>query len=275
MITYTPKTPMEAAVFETGHFELTTDTAGREVLCVGHDRLPKVVLPKKAEGLKDLMKVLGKNGGKAFTVTDADPWQVEPVAARTSALPEAAEEYLVMAVHTLLVEGRPLRVGAGRELVRLFLAPWYIPTIKLALGNTTHLALNTNRNVIGDWVPLEGKRGMLLGVPEVWCSILERQRRPGSTMVYRCDVPMPWVSANGLTNAIPTTVGVYELGEDAGDKSERTGTWVAKLPVFMTDGTAIDPVELPQAVSVAEVPDGPWELEVMSPLQDFDMSELD
>lgn len=272
MTTYTPKTPMEAAVFETGHFEFTTDTAGREVICVGHDRLPKVVLPKKAEGLHDLIEALGKESGRAFSITHSDPWHVEPVDAAPTALPEAAEEYLVMTLQPLLVESRPLRVAAGRELVRLFLAPWGVPALTLELGNTIHLALNTNRNVIGDWAPLEGKRGMIVGVPELWCGILERHCDAETTLVFRCDVPMPWVSANGLTNAIPTTVGVFELGPSAID---RTGTWVAKLPVFMSDGTALDPVALPPHVSVGDVPDGPWELELMSPLEDFDMSELD
>jgi hypothetical protein len=91
-------------------------------------------------------------------------------------------------------------------------------------------------------------------------------------MVYRCDVPMPWVSPNGLTNAVPTTVGVYEVEYGTQD---RTGTWVAKLPVFMNDGNAVESTTLPQGVGLGETPDGPWELEVVSPLADFDMSELD
>lgn len=270
MITYTPKTPMEAAVLETGHFELTTDTTGREVVSVGHERLAKVVLLQKAEGLHGLVEALGTHLGHTFRATQGEPWQIESVDVPGSTPPEAAEEYLVMGLQPLTAEGRPVRVAAGRELVRLFLAPWHLPALTIDFGNGRHYALNTNRNVIGDWTPIDHRKGMVLGLPEMWCGILERQRRAGTTIVYRCDVPMPWVSPNGLTNAVPTAVGVFEVGRDAAD---RTGTWVAKLPVFLAEGNALHPVELPQGVNSVLVPDGPWELEVVG--TDFDMRELD
>jgi hypothetical protein len=270
MITYTPKTPMEAAVLETGHFEITSDTAGREVVCVGHNRLPKVVLVQKAEGLHGLIEAIGRDLGRSFTAIEGDPWEIESIDTEGVVSPESAEDYLVMGLQPVIAEGRPVRVAAGRELVRLFLAPWTVPALSLDFGSGARYALNTNRNVIGDWSPTDHGLGMVVGVPEVWCSILERHRHEGTRVVYRCDVPMPWVSPNGLTNAVPTAVGVYEVGRQAGD---RTGTWIAKLPVFLAEGTAVEPVQLPEGVDVVAVPDGPWELEVVS--TDFDMNELD
>jgi hypothetical protein len=276
MITYTPKTPLEAAVLETGRFELATDTAGREVLSVGHRRLPKVVLQQKSEGLHDLMEALGAEGARAYSVAEGDPWHIEAEESGDEPSTVAAEEYLVMGLRPLMADGRPVRVAAGRDLVRLFLLPWVMPARTLDFGNGPRYVVTSNRGVMGDWILSEGARqGLIVGIPEVWVGILERQRKSDAALVFRCDVPMPWIGDTGLGHATPTMVGVFEVGGASEDASQDdgVGTWVAKLPVLMTEGNVVHPVDLPPDVSAEAVPDGPWELEFQGS-SDFSMGAL-
>ena len=278
MITYTPRTALEAAVLESGRFEFSADTAGREVIRAGHRRLPQVVLQQKAEGLHDLVEALSTStdDGPAFTVHRGDPWVIDHDEPDPEASTVAAEEYLVMGLRPMKSDGRPVRVAAGPGVVRLFLLPWTMPAKTLNFGNDRHFVVTSTRGVVGDWAAVtDGRRGVVVGLPEVWVGILERQCRPGSGVVFRCDVPVPWVAETGLSNATPTAVGVFEVaaadhggpglngsGPSAGPSIE---TWVAKLPIAMTEGNVINPVLVPTGLDVERVPDGPWELEFESP----------
>ena len=267
MITYTPTTPLEAAILESGRFELATDSAGREVICVGHVRLPKVVLDRRSEGLRELVGAVAATGGVAFSVSEADPWLIEETEPSGDPVPVAAEEYLVMGFRPMISDGRPVRVASGRDVVRLFVLPWSMPSKSLTFGGETHYVVSSTRGVVGDWdIAPDGRVGVVVGLLEVWVGILERHQRPGTELVFRCDVPVPWIGEGGLTNAVPATVAVYEVpGAEAGppNGSGPAGgeSWIAKLPVVMTEGNVVHPVHLPDNVDVAEVPDGPWELD--------------
>lgn len=281
MITYTPTTPLEAAVLESGRFELTTDTAGREVLVVGHQRMPKIVMLEKAEGLHDLIQAVAATGARSFSATAGDPWEIDEEESDerdTDKAPTAAEEYLVMGMRALRSDGRPVRVAAGRGVVRLFVLPWILPAKTVGFGMHRHFVVTSARGVVGDWEPVSGGRsGVVVGVPEMWVGIFERYRRPGSELVYRCDVPVPWVGESGLSNSAPTTVGVYDrpVEADAAGLEDPSGgeTWVAKIPVVMTEGDVVQPVAIPADVDVDEVPEGAWELEAQSSA-DFSIGSL-
>jgi hypothetical protein len=280
MITYTPSTPLEAAVLESGRFQLTTDSAGREVLVVGHQRMPKIVMLEKAEGLHDLIQAVAATGARTFTATAGDPWEIdeEEPDSDTDKAPTAAEEYLVMGLRPLRSDGRPVRVAAGRGVVRLFVLPWILPAKTVGFGTHRHFVVTSARGVVGDWEPVSGGRsGVVVGVPEMWVGIFERYRRPGTELVFRCDVPVPWVGDNGLTNSVPTTVGVYDgPGADTsglGLDPNGSETWVAKIPVVMTEGDVVQPVAIPADVDVEPVPDGAWEIEAQSSA-DFSMGSL-
>src|SRR5271155_5547800 len=106
MIVYSPKSPLEGAILESGRFELAIDTAGREVVCVGHRGLPKVVLQMKTDGVQDLVEAVAADGGTAFEITrEGDPWRIEEAEPDGSPVPIAAEEYLVMGLRPLTAEG--------------------------------------------------------------------------------------------------------------------------------------------------------------------------
>jgi hypothetical protein len=270
MITFTPTTPLEAAVLESGRFEFSTDTAGREVICVGHRRLPKVVLQQKSDGLHELVSAVSSLGDQAFLASRGDPWEIQRDEPDPELSTVAAEEYLVMGLRPMKSDGRPVRVAAGRDVVRLFLLPWTMPAKTLNFGGDRHYVVTSTRGVVGDWsaVP-DGRRGVIVGIPEVWVGICERQCRASSRIVFRCDVPIPWVADAGLTNAVPQTVGVFEIpdeglvhldGEDPANESG-TATWMAKLPIIMAEGTVVSPALIPSDLTVEDVPDGPWELE--------------
>lgn len=284
MTTHTPTTPLEAAVLESGRFEFTVDTAGREVVCVGHGRLPQVVLPRKADGLHDLVSALATDGGQAFRVSRGDPWLVDAEDADPESSTVAAEEYLVMGLRPMRADGRPVRVAAGGGVVRLFLLPWTMPAKTLDFGHNRHFVVTSARGVVGDWTPAtDGRRGVIVGLPEIWVGILERQCHPSAVLAFRCDVPVPWVAEAGLSNAVPSTVGVFELSGkaaiadpdavDSGPGPDRAETWVAKLPIAMTEGNVVSPVLVPTDVAVEDAPKGPWELEFESP-SDFSIDGL-
>lgn len=302
MIGYTPATLLEMAVLKSGRFAITTDAAGREVVAVGHRRLPRVILQQKAEGLHGLMEQVAATGARVFTTTEGDPWQIyeaeeEP---EDCASPSAAEEYLVMGLRPLLAAGRPVRVAVRREVVRLFVLPWSIPALSLDFGGEAHFVVTGSRSVVGEWhQEADGRRGVVVGVPEVWIGVLERLSVPDG-LVLRCDVPVPWVGDDGLAGAVPTAVGVYvprrEVGPDpdaapqdasgtpfgappADDGAAAGGapapggeTWLSRLPVVLTEGDVVRPVPVPDGIEVGPVPDGPWEAEVHG--QDFSMGSL-
>lgn len=316
MIDYTPKTPLEAAVLESGRFEFAIDSAGREVLSIGHRRLPKVVLPRKAEGLHELIEALSADGGESFSVTEGDPWLISQEEPDRNTTTIAAEEYVVMGLRPMTLDHRPIRVAAGRGVVRLFLLPWYLPAKTLDFGEGSHYMVSATRGVLGSWALSDDARlGVVIGVPEVWIGILERHCSPGAQLVFRCDVPVPWVGDAGLSNAVPTTVGVFEISTDVSKApyqpndqsaelneqqwntpfettaavadtsadnpldnaldnvldtpSDGTGTWIAKLPVVMTEGNVVKPVEVPIDIDVVSIPDGPWEIEFGGDPDDF------
>lgn len=295
MLRFASATPLEAAVLESGRFELATDTAGRDLLLVGHRRLPKVVLPEKADGLHGLLQAVAGTGSRAFTVSDGDPWQIDDDEPGDAPPETAAEEYLVMGLRPLLCGGRPVRVAAGRAVVRLFLMPWTIPAETVGFGGRAHYVVTSARGVIGEWEAAAGGRlGVVVGVPEMWVGILDRYRRPGAELVLRSDVPVPWVGEGGLANAVPTAAGVFErIGGSPSDRGlgfprESGGgpggpgapsgpggheSWVARVPIVMVEGDVVRPVGVPDHLEVAEVPDGPWELDARHPA-DFSMSGL-
>lgn len=279
MITYTPRTALETAVLKSGRFELTTDTAGREVVCAGAERLPRVVLLRSAEGLQDLIGAVAGEESTVFTVTAGDPWQLEPEAVHKPTTVAAAEEYLVMGLRPLTLEGRPLRVVSGVDVVRLFLLPWTMPATTLNFGREPHFVVTSTRSLVGEWVGVpDGRRGVVVGLPEAWVGVLERQARSGSAVAFRCDVPVPWVGDDGLSNATPTTAAAYEVVGSApldGGTAAGAGTqlWVARLPVAMTEGNVVRPVLVPGDLQVEEVHDGPWEAEWQS-ASNFSMSGL-
>lgn len=303
MIGYTPATLLETAVLKSGRFALTTDAAGREVVAVGHRRLPRVILQQKAEGIHGLMEQVAATGGRVFTATEGDPWQIyeaeeEP---EDCASPSAAEEYLVMGLRPLLAAGRPVRVAVRREVVRLYVLPWSIPALSLDFGGEAHFVVTGTRGVVGEWhQEADGRRGVVVGVAEVWLGVLERLSAPAGGLVLRCDVPVPWVGDDGLGGAVPTAVGVYVPRHDAGagpvDPGARPpdldGTpfgsgaagggdgavgggesWLSRLPVVLTEGDAVRPVPVPDGIEVGPVPDGPWEVEAHGQA-DFPMGSL-
>ncbi len=277
MITYSPATLLETAVLKSGRFALTTDAAGREVVAVGQRRLPRVILQQKAEGLHGLMQEVGSSGARVFTTSDGDPWRIveaeeEP---EDCASPPAAEEYLVMGLRPLLAAGRPVRVAVRREVVRLLVLPWTIPALSLDFGGTPHYVVTGTRGVVGDWrQEPDGRRGVVVGVPEVWIGVFERLYATDGDLVLRCNVPVPWVGDDGLTGAVPSSVGVFVPRHDgaaqpglaepeaaAGFDLEAGETWLSRLPVVLTEGDVVRPVEVPAGVDVGPVPDGPWELD--------------
>ena len=278
MITYTPATPLEAAILESGRFELTSDTSGREVLCVGHRRLPKIVLQQKSEALHGLVAAVGATGGSAFTVSEGDPWLIDETEPGEDPAPVAAEEYLVMGLRPMTSDGRPVRVASGRDVVRLVHLPWSMPPKTLDFGGDPHFVVTSTRGVVGEWYnPPDGRMGVVVGVLEVWVGILERHHSEDTELVFRCDVPVPWIGDGGLTNAVPTTVAVYEypVSAEATDPGlESNESWIAKIPVVMTEGTVIHPVHLPDNVEIGEVPDGPWELEWQGSTNEFSLGSL-
>lgn len=266
MVPFTPGTPLEAAVLESGRFELATDTAGREVMVVGQRRLPKVVMLAKADGVHGLMEAVAATGAQAFASVSGDPWQIAEDEPDHAPSPTAAEEYLVMGLRPLLTDRRPVRVAAGSDVIRLFLLPWTIPARTVGFGGHAHFVVTSARGVVGDWEPIaDGRHGVVVGVSEAWIGILERYLQPGSSLVLRCDVPVPWVGDGGLTNAVPHEVGVFDAGSGE--------SWVAKLPVVFIEGDVVRPVEVPPELEVGSVPDGPWELEAQGS-SDFSMGSL-
>ncbi len=271
MIIYSPKSPLEAAILESGRFELAIDTAGREVVCVGHRGLPKVVLQMKSDGVQDLVDAVASNGGSAFVVTEeGDPWCIDEAEPDGSPVPIAAEEYLVMGLRPMMSDGRQLRVAASRDIVRLALLPWTLPAKTLNFGSGPHYVVPSTRGVVGEWQLLtDGRSGVVIGVPEIWVGILERQYGRGRPLIFRCDVPVPWVGDNGVSNTKPSTIGVYRAADEYGGPE----TWVAKLPVIMTEGDVINPVTVPIDVETEQIPDGPWELEWQNS-SDFSMESL-
>lgn len=286
MITYSPTTLLETAVLKSGRFALTTDAAGREVIAVGHRRLPRVILQQKAEGLHGLMQEVATSGARVFTTTDGDPWRIveaeeEP---EDCASPPAAEEYLVIGLRPLLADGRPVRVAVRREVVRLLVLPWTIPALSLDFGGTPHYVVTGTRGVVGDWCQeADGRRGVVVGVPEVWIGVFERLYGLDGELVLRCNVPVPWVGDDGLTGAVPSSVGVFvprHGGEPTLDEPAEPGaglevgeTWLSRLPVVLTEGDVVRAVQVPDGVDVGPVPDGRWELEGNEPA-DFPMGSL-
>jgi hypothetical protein len=276
MITYTPRTPIESAVLESGRFEFSTDTAGREVIRVGHRRLPQVVLQQKSDGLHDLVEALASEEGRAFSVRRGDPWLIDHDDPDPEPATVAAEEYLVMGLRPMKSDGRPVRVAVGPGVVRLFLLPWTMPAKTLDFGGARHFVVSSTRGVVGDWAAVaDGHGGVIVGLPEIWVGVLERQCRPASVIAFRCDVPVPWVADAGLSNAVPTTVGVFEVPDGGGVLPElrdsgvfgpvTADTWMAKLPIAMTEGNVVNPVHVPAELDVDPVPAGPWEHEFDSP----------
>jgi hypothetical protein len=224
MITYTPGTPLEAAILESGHFELATDSSGREVLVVGHRRMPKVVIMAKADGIGTLMSSVATTGSRAFSVTDGNPWHIEEDGLDGATDPTAAEEYLVMGLRPLRMEGRHVRIAVRKEIVRLFVLPWTIPARTVTFDGTPHYMVTSTRGVVGDWEPSVGGRvGVVVGILDRWVGLFERYRRPGTELVFRCDVPVPCMGEAGLTNAVPTVVGVFERPADVGLGSQLGG----------------------------------------------------
>gem|GEM_PF-3033418 len=276
MITYEPRAAVEGAVLESGRVELAVDTAGREVICAGPRLLPKVVLPAGAD-LQDLLECLAAGGARAFSVVGTDPWRLEPARDEQAGDPSpltAAEEYLVMGLRPMRLDGRPLRVAWGRGVVRLYLLPWTLPARTLNFGHGPRFVVTSTRSVVGDWLGVpDARRGVVVGLPEAWVGILERRAGPGATLAFRCDVPVPWVGEHGLANAVPTAAGAYVLGAAPG-----TGdAWAATLPVPMTEGNVVSPVLVPDGIEVDPVADGPWEREAGGSLpgsSDFPMEVL-
>lgn len=273
MITYSPTTLLETAVLKSGRFALTTDAAGREVVAVGHRRLPRVILQQKAEALHGLMQEVATSGARVFTTTEADPWRIveadeEP---EDCASPPAAEEYLVIGLRPLLADGRPVRVAVRREVVRLLVMPWTIPALSLDFGGTPHYVVTGTRGVVGEWrQETDGHRGVVIGVPEVWIGVFERLYALDGGLALRCNVPVPWVGDDGLTGAVPSSVGVFvPRPEGVGDEPAEAGgfdmevgeTWLSRVPVVLTEGDVVRPVEVPEGVNVGSVPDGTWEIE--------------
>jgi hypothetical protein len=282
MITFTPTTPLEAAVLESGRFELTTDSAGREVVVVGHRRLPKVVLLQKSDGLHDLLDAVASTGARAFTAAEADPWEIDEDEPESTDGPTAAEEYLVMGLRPLVAQRRPVRVTARRDVVRLYVLAWTLPAKTVDFGGTAHYVVTSARGVVGEWeaVP-DGRRGVVVGLSEMWVGVLERYKRPGAELVFRTDVPVPWVGESGLAGAVPRVVGVFErVGSDdpeatkGGDTGDSGGeTWMAKVPIVMTEGDVVRTVVVPDDVDVGDVPEGMWELEAQESA-DFSLGSL-
>jgi hypothetical protein len=261
---------VETAVVGAGFFQLDADTSGREVICIGHRRLPKVVLPQRDPGLKALNAVLGVGGGRAFSVSEGDPWVIRQEPRDDTLVVTAAEEYLVMGLRPLLDDGRPVRLASGGTVVRAYVLPWSLEARHLAVGSAVHYLVTSTRGLVGRWRrDSDGRRGVLIGVAETWVSMLERRQRSGHLLVLRADVPVPWVEDGGVTNVVPTAVGVYEVTPGPGDDEDTIAIdaesrWVAKLPVVMTEGSVIDPVEVPGELELGDVPDGPWEFQAES-----------
>lgn len=296
MISYRPATLLERAVLEAGRFALTTDTAGREVVAVGHRRLPKVVLQQKADDLHGLMQEVATSGGRVFVAGEGDPWEIREVdeEPEDAGSPTAAEEYLVMGLRPLVLEGRPVRVAVRREVVRLLVLPWAIPARTVQLGGETRFVVTGRRSLVGDWqTDPEGRQGVVVGVSEMWLGVLERRYGGAGGLVLRCDVPVPWVGDEGLAGAVPTAVGVYAPraegdpegpGPDGGGTGSATGggpgagspapvSWLAKLPVVLTEGDVVRSTAVPGDLDVGPAVEGPWEAEALGP-SDFPMSSL-
>ncbi|HMD45490.1 MAG TPA: hypothetical protein VKG43_04990 [Acidimicrobiales bacterium] len=267
-VTYAPATPLEAAVLAARHFQLGTDSSGREVIVVGPPRLPRVVLPKKAEGISSLLEALGVDGPHAFSVHEGEPWTIIGATAEEPLTTVAAEEYLVMGLCPLLDQGRPVRVATGGSVVRLFLLPWLIAAKTLDLGDSHHFLVTNTRGLLGDWLPAEAGRGVVVGVPEVWAGVFERAQKPDTELLFRCDVPVPWMGPTGLVNGVPTAVGVFEAHREAAAAGNEDtisvdvdAAWLGKVPIIMTEGSVVHPVKVPTQVDIGHIPDGPWEME--------------
>ncbi|MGH9092285.1 MAG: hypothetical protein ACRDZR_13055 [Acidimicrobiales bacterium] len=202
-------------------------------------------------------------------------------------MPSAAEEYLVMGLRPLLAAGRPVRVAVRREVVRLLVLPWSVPALSLDFGGEPHYVVTGTRGVVGEWhQEADGRRGVVVGVPEVWIGVLERLSAPAGGLVLRCDVPVPWVGDDGLAGAVPTSVGVYvprhdpEAEPDGGSPDGRSPddpagseSWLSRLPVVLTEGDVVRTVPVPDGIEVGPVPDGPWEAEAHGQA-DFSMGSL-
>jgi len=297
MIIFTPSSPLEAAVLRAGRFTLGIDSSGRAVLSVGHRRLPNVVLRRSLDGLSGLLRALAEAEAEAgaFTVVEGEGGssEIEPVGPGDETREiAAAEEYLVVGLRPLISDGRPVRVVAGREVVRLQLMPWWIPARTVGFGGRPHYLVTSARGVVGDWEPApDGRRGVVVGVPEAWLGLFERLRRDHTEIVLRANAPVPWVGDDGIAGAVPTTVGLFEreigdggpaVGGTADGGTAAGGTaaggtaaesWLATLPVVMTEGDVVRPVDPPDGVDVGPVPAGRWELEARG-VSDFAMSSL-
>jgi len=281
-VTYSPKTSLEAAVLAAGYLQVGTDSSGREVVAVGPPRLPKVVLPKKAEGISHLLSTLGVDSAHAFSVQEGDPWTISEADAEETLSVIAAEEYLVMGLSPMEAQRRPVRIATGGSVVRLFLLPWVIAANTLDLGDSHHYLVTSTRGILGDWLPAEVGRGVVVGVPEVWVSVFERAQKTDSELLFRCDVPVPWMGSDGLVNAVPTSVGVYEARHDVGTSSGVEDTisvdveaaWLGKVPIVMTEGSVVHPVKIPPQVDVIRTPDGPWEMEWQATYPDLSVAAM-
>jgi len=53
-------------------------------------------------------------------------------------------------------------------------------------------------------------------VAEAWVSVFERQQTPGTELVFRCDVPVPWIGDGELVYAAPQAVGIFEARAEGG-----------------------------------------------------------
>lgn len=277
MVTYTPTTPLESAIMESGSFELTTDSAGRDVLVIGPPSLRRVVVPRQIPGVAGLLDTLGSGGSRVFRTRRADPWEIVEEPAVSGEVLAAAEEYLVMGIHQLRAEGRPVRVAAAGTVVRLFLLPWTISARTVDFSGKRHFMVTNTRSVVGDWtVSADDRRGVVVGLAEAWLGLVERYRQAASPLALRCDVPVPWMGDTGLQGAVPTSVAAFDAA-GADPREPRSGppaeTWVAKLPVVLTEGTVVDPVTVPEGLEVDPTPDGPWELE-WADSADFSMGSL-
>jgi len=73
VITYFAYHPARSRDPRVGTVRAGNRFAGREVVCVGHRRLPKIVLQQKSEGLRDLIGAVSATGGRAFSVAEDDP----------------------------------------------------------------------------------------------------------------------------------------------------------------------------------------------------------
>lgn len=267
VVTVAPQTPLEAAVLGAGHFQLDADAAGRDIVCIGHRRLPKVVIPQQVAELASLNQVLGVGGGRAFSVAAGDPWLVTQEPADPALEVPAAEEYLVMGLRPMAVDGRPVRVVSGGTVVRLFLLPWTIPARTVELGGSRHYLVTGNRGVVGDWQrSADGRHGVVVGVADIWVGLMERQLAGDAELALRCDVPVPRIGEHGPTGAVPTSVGVFEgsppmpdVADDDTIAVDAETSWRAKLPVLLTEGNVVEPVAVPEEVTLGPAPDGPWE----------------